>query len=1001
MKNASKTIPATGETPTGNTPPLRGHTLGWLTRAALPDLQVACAEVDGLPQFVKSPEHCLESRILQKLDAYRAWLKRNGLRPPVNNTGVDVRRILQYIGHPQADVTNVIRAALKALNDTLPPEGQAFEALGDSPADRAILAFGAKMKSLARGLPRHGPSGRFAWIRAAKDIGCAVEELTETRKTYLKAIDAIIDLPGDTVDVPCTHWDKSPRNAAVPVLLAAELQRRQGAMPADPLHPTMIDVITIAEGAGVTVRDITGGPMVAENRAAMETACAGEALRPHPLVAARRFTIKDLKEFGRTSREAEARSAGIADPAASARMTVRALTQFLGMPKLGGKTTDLVPLDFPLRIEQAVALRPGGFGSGWAAQMARWVGYYHALRSERPLPETFATAIRMLAAEAGVSVYQIIKDVGTRALNWINGLAFPTLESEGHVRKLESLLLVTPGTLSRLLAPEWRSRRLKINLSQHGLSGISRALPANVAEQPSDEQLAIARRKWERHVRQETEFANRLSEQLRDRYRLPFKQWPAIMQQAWNQQTPELNFERPEKDGDLRLPGTRPRDEDRSNAKKEEDRSWRPLTEKMAERMLGYFFGYLVRPRAADEADRDVQAGVPQSSYLDPSDKNFDREPGLGMPHELVHPALFAVIDLMTGFSYWKRRRSGGRFAPTVGQTLLHAAEFLKPGSGIVWKNKSFLRHLERFKTWWETSGGQLAEGSVFIDIDAFRENWEAAVEEAYNYLLGDIKEMKTTDPKRKKIRKPFIPIQGYLDANDPMVPYMVGVRQMLASRPLGMVDRHRHNRNGILTLILLQTGLRAATLLLTIWGEDPTLRREITSDGTVRWRIRIPAVRFKNFSSPFFSDGQPYDFILEDEDGLYNMLEEYVARGRPYLLNGRQSDALFIGSQGGDYTAVQLSHTYRIMTGIFFVRNDDAGTGIEGVRSHGLHAVRHIIATSLLRTTGDIYIAAWAIQDTARTVEQHYVDFLPRNKALLAVEHLRKSRTQGLAKAA
>ena len=62
-------------------------------------------------------------------------------------------------------------------------------------------------------------------------------------------------------------------------------------------------------------------------------------------------------------------------------------------------------------------------------------------------------------------------------------------------------------------------------------------------------------------------------------------------------------------------------------------------------------------------------------------------------------------------------------------------------------------------------------------------------------------------------------------------------------------------------------------------------------------------------------------------------------------------------------------------------------------MKRHGLHAVRHIVATSLLRTTGDIYLAAWAIQDTARTVERHYGRFLPRDKVRLAVEHLRKSR--------
>ena len=87
------------------------------------------------------------------------------------------------------------------------------------------------------------------------------------------------------------------------------------------------------------------------------------------------------------------------------------------------------------------------------------------------------------------------------------------------------------------------------------------------------------------------------------------------------------------------------------------------------------------------------------------------------------------------------------------------------------------------------------------------------------------------------------------------------------------------------------------------------------------------------------------------------------------------------------------LSNTYANMTGVFFVWNEETKTGIKGVMKHGLHAVRHIVASSLLRTTGDIYLAAWAIQDSARTVERHYARFIPRDKVRLAVAHLRRSR--------
>lgn len=971
----------------------RGAKLARLTRLARPALLAACARIDAEKEFAASPAKHPEARILRKIDAYRAWAVQHGLRPPSINGYITFPTILEHIGHAGAKPTDAIRAALAGLADLLPDADDAFGAPDGDPVDFLVGIHAAEMRERRFGLPLNGPSGRFCWRRVAEEVGCKPKGLNERRKAFLRSVDRSIGVPGETVGTPTSHWDKSARNAAVPALLARELERRRGRMPADPLHPTMIDVAQIADGAGVTVQDITGGPLAAQNRQAMDAAHGGKPLVPHPLVAARRFTVRDLKEFGRKAREAEAAEKKLADPANAARITVRALTQFLGLPKLGGKAGDLVPLDFPDRIKRAIASRPKGFGSGWASQIQRWAGYYDALRSEKPLPDTFATAIRILAAEVNVSAYQIVKAVGARAHNWLHGLAFPTVESGPNVLALEGLLRVLPGTLSRLLHREWRSRRFELNLSDNGLGRVGRHLPDDFAAKSAKEQLAIAREKWAHHVRQETEYAKRLSSQIRDRYRLPFKRWPKVMQDAWLEHTPELNEVRPYREADLRLPGKRPSKAERSNAKRDEDRSWRPMTERMAERMLGYYFGFLVRPRAKPKGEGEVPGG-PDAGKTGAAAKegpDFVAEPGLGMPIDLIHPALFLVIDLLAAFAHWRKRRSAGRFAPTVAQTLQHAADFLKPETGIVWKTE-YQEYLTRFKKWWDEEGA-LDEGDVFLDIDAFTENWQVAVGETHAYLLLDIEEMRPGDPKRKKLRLPFLPLKGYLTEHDPMVPYMADVRKMLASRPLGVVDRHRHTRNCILTLVVLQTGLRAATLLFTVSGPEPTLRREVAKDKSVRWRIVIPASRFKNFSSPFFADGQDYDFTLDDEDGLYALLDDYMARGRPYLLNGRTSDALFIGNKGKPFTAAGLSNAYRALTGHFMAHDTDANTGTENVLPHGLHAVRHIIATSLLRTTGDIYVAAWAIQDTARTVEKHYVDFLPRNKAMLAVVHLRKSR--------
>lgn len=510
---------------------------------------------------------------------------------------------------------------------------------------------------------------------------------------------------------------------------------------------------------------------------------------------------------------------------------------------------------------------------------------------------------------------------------------------------------------------------------------------------------------WTEYRAQNTEFSRTQSIRTRDHYRLPFESWPVAMQDAWREQIPDIDDgTAPEVDGiGLRQPGSRPDDDERHSAVREDDRRWRNATEQIAESQLGFWIGYLVRPALLDD-EQDASEATPgrrAPQTPDSTDKVFKPEPGLGLPIELVHPALIAVVDLFMAYGHWKKNRSGGRYAPSVARTLKLAAEFLRPKTGLVWKNAKWLRHLERFHDWWSLQEHRLPQESVMLDIDAFREDWHAAVQEAYVLICKDANDLR---PKRtrgamtqaRRLRDPFIPIAGYLKEDDPIAAYMVGVRQMIASKPLTMLEKHEHVRNSILTLILVQTGLRAGTLLLTVSGPQPTLRKETDRHGNAQWRIKIPARRFKNWYSPFFSDGSPYEFVLDNEDDLYVMMDDYMERGREYLLAGNTSEAFFITRQGRAYDAVTLSETYRKLTSMFFVYDNETKKGIKGVRPHGLHAVRHVIATSLLKTTHDIYQAAYAIQDTTRTVETNYAQYLPADKARLAVAQMRRSRAQG-----
>lgn len=504
------------------TPP-RGGKLIKLMRDAMPALLAACAAIDADPRLAGTSDGYVEARIPRKLEAFRAWIAAHDLRIPLGGGKPAVWNILARIGHPDAEVTDAIRASIKAMADDLPADGRALLAHTPKATDALIDDYERKMRKRAFGLPRINASGRFSWIAAAEEIGCDVEKLRDIRKARLRAIDRLIGKPGPTITTPAPYWrtEMLRGNAAGP-LIEAELARRAGKLPADPLHRETIDLITLSQGAGVTPKDFVGWLATDENKLALEEARGGQPLVQHPVIDARRFDFTDLKEFGRLACVADAEKRNLADPADAGRQMVRALTKFLGLPKLGAKASAKVPLDFPDRVARAIALRPK-FGSGWAAKMTRWIGYYDALRSERPLPEEWAVAVRVLAQEVGVSAYQIVQTAGARAENWLHGYAFPSHESGVHVEALEDLLRVTRGTLSKLLSREWRARRLDIKLTEAGYAGITRTLPLDMAEKSETEQLAIAKRHWQQFRRQDTAFAKLLSKQIRDRYKIPFE----------------------------------------------------------------------------------------------------------------------------------------------------------------------------------------------------------------------------------------------------------------------------------------------------------------------------------------------------------------------------------------------------------------------------------------------------------------------------------------------
>ncbi|MBX9616260.1 MAG: hypothetical protein K2X25_11745 [Caulobacteraceae bacterium] len=135
---------------------------------------------------------------------------------------------------------------------------------------------------------------------------------------------------------------------------------------------------------------------------------------------------------------------------------------------------------------------------------------------------------------------------------------------------------------------------------------------------------------------------------------------------------------------------------------------------------------------------------------------------------------------------------------------------------------------------------------------------------------------------------------------------------------------------------------------------------------------------------------------MLPDLGGLYAMIDDYLARHRALLLAGAPDPGTFFiktvkaKSRDASYNQTTFYEAWRLMIQRYGIRNPWTGRGaIEGLLPHGPHSVRDVLATHVLKVTGSYEQASYAIQDTPKTVADHYGRFLPQDKAALAAKVL------------
>ena len=391
--------------------------------------------------------------------------------------------------------------------------------------------------------------------------------------------------------------------------------------------------------------------------------------------------------------------------------------------------------------------------------------------------------------------------------------------------------------------------------------------------------------------------------------------------------------------------------------------------------------------------------GVILGALAAPPDGNVK---GLGVPVEYLTLALFIFSDIWEWYLTWYEKRRG--FFSNSEKNALYDIRLLTR------KPTGWIRQHPRLGTRLKPIDGLLSQK----DINRARADWGAACDRVFEYAGNRLSELAGVI---RMHRDPFAPILPVLSHESPLREYKKIGDEMLRRLPYErrpddqrrLMAESTTIRNYLMFRFALHLGLRQRNLRELLWcprkqnHRDTSVLEELQR-GELRWNVTdkvweifVPAIAIKNGSADFFR-GRPFQAVLPDREGLYRWIDCYLRDHRPKLLNGSPDPNTFfvrtMREPGGDAELNITSYysVWKLMIQKYGIFNPYTKRGaIKGLLPHGPHAVRDVLATHLLKTTGSYELASYAIQDSMASVMQHYARFLPHEKVARAAEELNK----------
>lgn len=335
---------------------------------------------------------------------------------------------------------------------------------------------------------------------------------------------------------------------------------------------------------------------------------------------------------------------------------------------------------------------------------------------------------------------------------------------------------------------------------------------------------------------------------------------------------------------------------------------------------------------------------------------------GLGVEKDKLQTlAWFAVPEFVESYLEWLKKRCGGKRTKSTAEFFSLVSCLVRPGVGFLYQQPAFLKTLPaRFQC----------------------DDWYALCQRQHHF----IDQLKTAfKPEMVASRNPFEPIQALIDLPQPMEAIADMLQRMRRDRPTtSAISEAVWARDILMVKLFAANPLRLRNMATLTWSRTnvdsrrPDDRACLYQKGDGSWWLSVPKRLLKNRRGEVI-----HDYNSPVHNSVWGDLERYLFRHRDQLIRW-PTDLVFLQkvrdprrteyvrggkeykrpAQNAHRPFMEMSKRLVVLTRKYLWKSD----GI------GCHAMRHIVATSILKTdAGDIKTAALVLNDAEETVAKHY----------------------------